>query len=147
MKKEVVVDKKNNSIQYFEGDIRLSNFHLNDIVAIGEVTMNVGPFADDHFIMIITKSRMWNRISVNAIGFDKLISTIGSQLDITSFIRLANRVDFKSRIIYPKYLEGKEFIKLQLISPKNWIEKISILLGIKEKYKIVALSDVTNLLK
>ncbi len=85
MKKEVVVDKNTNSIQYFEGEIRLSNFHLNDIVAIGEVTMDVGPFTNDHFIMIITKNKMWNRISTNAIGFDKLISTIGSQLDITSF--------------------------------------------------------------
>ncbi|WP_339810151.1 hypothetical protein [uncultured Imperialibacter sp.] len=142
MKKGVVVDKESSSIKYYEEETLLFGFEFSDILAIGEVTTNQVPFTDDHFLLFITKNKSWNPIPTDANGFDILTDYVGSKLNIVSFIQLANRTDFKSRIVYPKNLEGKEFIKLEPIPSENLIDKVSFWLGLKDKYRIVAISEV-----
>lgn len=142
MKKEIIVNKESNLIKYFWGDDLLLDFNLDNILAIGEVTTDQGPFMDDHFLLFITNDKMWNPIPMDAIGFDILTHHVGAYLNIISFIHLANRTDFKSRIVFPKELEGKDFLKLEPIPPKNLIHKIGMWLGIKDQFKVIALSEV-----
>ena len=85
---------------------------------------------------------MWTPIPTDAGGFDDLTNYVSAKLGVNSFIQFANLTEFRSRIVYPKHLESKGFIKLERMKAKNWIENIGYWLGVKDRYKIIALSEV-----
>lgn len=102
MSKKVVIDELNGSISYLVNEEILSNFKLDDIIGIGEVVTDWGPFMDDHFLMFITKSKIWHTIPTDAKGFSELTNFIGNSLGILSFVQITNVTRCKTRIIYPK---------------------------------------------
>lgn len=89
MSKKVIIDKLNESITYLVDEEILFDFSLDDIIGIGEVVTDRGPFMDDHFLMFITKSKMWHTIPTDASGFSELTNFVGNSLDILSFVQMA----------------------------------------------------------
>ena len=147
MSKKVTLDPETGSIKYYYHQTLIVDFTLDDVVAIGEVAADKGPLGEDHLLVFITNAKIWKPIPTDATGFDQLLSYVGSNLDITSFIQLANYPGTKSRIVYPRSLEGKEFMEIRKMDPKNFGERISMWLGLKPKYRLIALSEVYDKIK
>lgn len=77
---------------------------LDEIRLIGEMTNQLGPFADDYFICFAKDSSGWSEASYYADGRDEFLRAIGDHLQTRLELRLTNSTDFASRILWPEHL-------------------------------------------
>jgi len=78
---------------------------LNDICVVGETTNEDGPFADDHFIVLIDKHG-----NECTIGFEdgaaKLLSELSHELEFDSDTFLGLSTSITSVVLFPAQLRG-----------------------------------------
>lgn len=100
-----------------------------------------GPWFDDHFLMFISKDKLWHLIPMDVEGMNDLIKVIGLRFDISSFVQMANITVFKSRLIYPKTFEGMEYLSLQKIEAKRFWNRLVMSLGLKSNERMVVTEE------
>ena len=77
--------------------------------AIGEYTTATGPFLDDYFIVFVTdESDRWYEASFYADDRDLFLSALSKLLGDEINPGLCNSTNWKTRVLWPKRLEGEE---------------------------------------
>jgi hypothetical protein len=79
---------------------------LNDVLIIGEMTNEMGPFSDDYFLCFVTSEPEWLEASFYANGSDAFITALCERLGPFQF-RLNTSTTFASSILWPPHLAGK----------------------------------------
>ena len=80
-----------------------------DICAIGEYTTAGGPSVDDYFFVFVTdRGAAWYEASFYADGRDEVLSRLSKLLGEDLTTGLCHSTSWKSRVLWPKTLEGKE---------------------------------------
>jgi hypothetical protein len=76
---------------------------------IGEYTTAAGPGLDDYFFVFVTDdSESWFEASFYADGGDSFLSELNKLLGAEIRAGLCNSISWKTRVLWPKTLEGEE---------------------------------------
>lgn len=146
MKKEIIIKEGSGAIKFIEGSIVISDFNINVVIAIGEVATATGPFQSTHYLLFITRTKFCHSIPTDSNGFNNLIEYVGSTLDISTFIRLANVTSYKSRLVYPKEFEGIEFMKTQVIKTRNILDRLLMMVGLRDSRQVIMTTEAQKII-
>lgn len=96
---------------------------LEEIVLIGEYTTPEGPSGDDHFIYVLDS--FGNQLTFELSESDVLswLREIGTKAGADTSLRLCDRTDFSSRVIYPAELQERPLFEYKKIG-KSLLAKI-----------------------
>jgi len=83
---------------------------LDKILVIGEMTNELGPFADDYFFCFVIGRGRWVEASCYADGFEEFFADLCAMLGPLQ-LRLCNSATFASNIIWPNHLAGKPMFR------------------------------------
>ncbi|GEM_PF-1922508 len=89
---------------------------VDQIIIIAEYTNENGPFCEDHFIVLITENGSVYEMPACQLSIDdqaKLITFLCSPM---VFNELIGSTTFTSRCIWPKDVEGREFLDFKCVS-------------------------------
>jgi hypothetical protein len=104
---------------------------INEIRCIGEYTNSDGPFADDYFIVFLTKDYTYTG-SFYANDCLKVFKDLRLILQYELDLTLACSTNWASNILYPNELAGKPLYSGTYTKPKNTIGKIKEFIAGKE---------------
>jgi hypothetical protein len=81
-------------------------FLINDIKAIGEMTNEWGPFAEDYFLCFVTTDDgRWREVSMSLLTED-LQEHLEQRVGAPFSFQLANITTFASNVLWPPHLAG-----------------------------------------
>lgn len=146
MRNRVTFDDKLKTAEYYLGQSGPIKIELNQVLGIGEFTTSDGPLSDDYNLVIITP-HIWFAIPMDSDGITGFIKWLEVEFKTEIKTALANSVAENSRMIYPKQLMDKEFIKCEQYKPKNWIDSLKVQLSIKPDKILKLHSDINDILK
>lgn len=137
MAKDSVSVSINNDMILWENEGKsITNFPINNIKVIGEYTTSEGPFIDDWFFVFILSADEIKEISAFAEGIHEVLIYLGKIKDAEIYGQLASSTQWKTRVIWPRIIEGQELYERNEFSPQNMWEKIKNKLGPKKFYEI-----------
>lgn len=99
---------------------------IETLVLISEYTTNEGPSIDDYFLVFVTVEEgqfYFSTCSFYADGRDEVVSTLGERLGSPIELGLANSTDWKSRVLWPPELAGKEYFTFKEVPAETFREK------------------------
>ena len=108
---------------------------LNEVAVIGEYTTDVGPYFDDWFLVFITRTGEWSRISIYADGIEELKRYL-SQLFHADFsgYHLTGSTVWQSYITYPFEIAGSPVFTLTppkgYKTPDTFFRKLQAAMGL-----------------
>jgi hypothetical protein len=86
---------------------------ISDIRLIAEFTTELGPWADDYFLVFLTAPENgWHEASFYAEGRDEMLDRLGKTLGVELELGLCNSAVFKTRIIWPLHLVDEALLIL-----------------------------------
>jgi len=100
---------------------------VTDIVMMAEFTTDEGPYLDDYFLVFVTienSKKYFATASFYADGSDEIIRQLAEQWTVDIELRLFNSTDWKSRVIWPPALAGKEYFEFREIQPNSLLAKL-----------------------
>lgn len=77
---------------------------VSDLVAIGELTTQDGPFEDDHFLVFVPRNQAWREVALDVVGVSDTLADLSKELGEKLELSLANSTDFSSRVLWPPEL-------------------------------------------
>ena len=112
-----VVDKSP-QIETVEGRLRYGGDHvpweivIANIAVIGEYTNQNGPYAVDYFLVFMERGHtQWYEASFYAHGRDEALKSLAIQLGAELECQLSHSTDFRSRVMWPSALAGREMFQ------------------------------------
>lgn len=98
---------------------------LSELEIVGEYTDPNGPYVDDYFFVFVTRpNHKWNEASFYAEGRDEFLQKLGLMLGAEIHCDLADSVDYKSRVMWPKELEDKPLFDFVPVESSGLLERI-----------------------
>lgn len=79
---------------------------LNELALLGELATDRGPYADDLVVIFVVRDGRWFELPFDADGADELLVELARRLDVDTKLQLCNRVDWVSRVLWPRELAG-----------------------------------------
>lgn len=87
---------------------------VSDVTVIGEYTNEDGPFADDYFLVFVTRDDSgWFEGSFYGSGRDELVKELSVLLGSEISLELSHSTTFTSRILWPETMIGKALFDFQ----------------------------------
>jgi len=87
-------------------DARVQDIPVTAVAIIGEYTNEDGPFADDHFLVIVTRAGQCIETAVDSMGPDALV-LLGALLGQELSTSLDGQTTFNSRVLWPAQIADK----------------------------------------
>lgn len=87
------------------------SLHLNDILAIGEMTNHLGPFVVDYFFCFVTRDQRWVEASLYSDGWEDFFHTLSERFG-PLVPSLSNSATFASNILWPHHLAGQPMFRV-----------------------------------
>ncbi len=103
-----------------DNDLNPTEIESREIALLGEYTTSEGPFIDDHFLVVITTTGEISEIALDGPGSSSLLANLTEKLGSDLSLRLCNRADFSSAVIFPK-----QFLNEPLFVEKSADEDLS----------------------
>lgn len=130
-----IIELNGDLVLWHNEDVVFLQFHISDIVVIGEYTNSNGPWFDDWYLTFVLKSGEWKSVPVYAGNIDQLIEELCKRFDpLLGERQLANSTHWKSVVSFPIHLRGKELFKLVPATtyqkPANLFQKLLFSLGV-----------------
>lgn len=123
-------------------------FHISDIVVIGEYTNSNSPWFDDWYLTVVLKSGEWKSVPQYAGNIDQLTEELCKRFDpLLSERQLANSTHWKSVVSFPIHLRGKALFQLVTATtykkPANLFQTLLFSLGVtkSDTSKTIVLSE------
>ena len=112
-------------IKYSLPDGRGWELPLSQIKVIGEHTNSDGPHLDDYFFVFVLPDGSWHFASYYANGAESFYLELSSNLGCSLKFGLTKSTSLKSRVMWPKDLEGKDLFNLVPEPPsKNYLIRL-----------------------
>ena len=110
----------------FKGEPRW-RLSCDEMILIAEYTTNEGPYLDDYFLVFVTIEAgkvFFSTGSFYATGRDTALATLQERLGQPIQLELFNSTDWKSRVVWPPSMAGKQYFTFTELPPKNLIERL-----------------------
>jgi hypothetical protein len=98
---------------------------LDKIKLIGEYTTSGGPVNDDWFVVFMTSKDTWLQIPVYAKGIPEVLSYLCKYFNTDLTLALQSSAEWKTRIVWPEKLIGKQLWNIIETPPKTFKEKLN----------------------
>lgn len=85
---------------------------IDKIKFIGEYTTSAGPIADDWFFVFADTVDQWWQVPASAVDHETFWIEIGEKLKCELAPGLFSSTTWRTRVIYPKALEGQELFNV-----------------------------------
>jgi len=120
------ISLRDGSVRYWGGSEPSWEMPLEDIAVIGEYTNQSGPVLDDWFLVFVSRStRHFFLAPYYATGIDQLRSGLSAVLNSPLPTSLANSADFKSVVLWPSQLAGKDLMQFSPVVPSGLIARVT----------------------
>jgi len=143
-----IIELNGDLVLWHNEDVVFLQFHISDIVAIGEYTNSNGPWFDDWYLTFVLKSGKWKSVPLYAGNVDQLMEELCKRFDpLLRERQLANSTHWKSVVSFPINLRGTELFKLVPATtyqkPANLFQKLLFSLGLtkSDASKNIVLSE------
>lgn len=122
---------------------------IDSIVLIAEYTTDEGPYVDDYFLVFVTLEHAtlyFSTCSFYATGRDEVLATLQERLASPVQLELTASAEWKSRVVWPDKMAGKDYFVFNAVPSQTFTEKIKKrLLG--ETYEYSISNEVQEYLK
>jgi hypothetical protein len=105
--------EKNKLILEIDGE-QVININIEDIIGIGELTLEADPVSDDYFLVIISKGLKHYEIPFSHMEVVETYRRLQDIFDFTVDNGLASSVEFRSIGVYPWKIKNKPLFSLGL---------------------------------
>jgi hypothetical protein len=143
-----IVELNGDLVLWHNEDVVFLQFHISDIVVIGEYTNSNGPWFDDWYLTVVLKNGEWKSVPQYAGNIDQLTEEFCKKFDpLLSERQLANSTHWKSVVSFPINLRGTELFQLVTATtykkPANLFQKLLFSLGVtkSDTFKNIVLSE------
>ncbi len=113
---------------------------IEALVLIAEYTTAEGPMVDDYFLIFVTVETgkfFFATCSFYANSRDEVLATLQKQLQSSFALDLSASTDWKSRVVWPSEIAGKEYFTVTEVIPQKLSQKVKkALLGPDGEYAI-----------
>jgi hypothetical protein len=149
-----IIELNGDLVLWHNEDVVFLQFHLSDIVVIGEYTNSNGPWFDDWYLTVVLKNGEWKSVPQYAGNIDQLTEELCKRFDpLLSERQLANSTNWKSVVSFPIHLRGTELFQLVTVTtykkPANLFQTLLFSLGVTKpdtSKNIVLSEEVQKLL-
>ena len=87
---------------------------VSEVTVIGEYTNEDGPFADDYFLVFLSRNESWwFEGSFYGEGRDEVLHELSTLLGSEISLGLSHTTTFTSRILWPEKMRGEAFFDFQ----------------------------------
>lgn len=136
----------NQKIYWDFNDNNLLEVEIASIFAIGEYTTVHALHRNEWFFVFILNKKESLQISAYALGMHEVLVELSEILGSEITGKLAMASDFKSNVIYPKQLAGKELYELRIIESKTWFDRFRARMGFGNPLELVLKEYVIELM-
>ena len=94
---------------------------------MAEYTTNEGPYLDDYFLVFVTVEEgkaFFSTSSFYAEGRDGVLASLQEKFGQPIQLELFNSTDWKSRVVWPLSMAGKQYFTFTELPPKKLIESL-----------------------
>lgn len=130
--KEHKVIIKDGTLCYLHKEDFVFELDLKTVMLIGEYTNDQGPFFDDWFLLFLDHENQSFQVSMYAENIENVLSELIKTFDFERNLGLVNSSDWKSIVLWPETMKGKEFLQLISVEPSNTVGKIMSFFGMKQ---------------
>lgn len=143
-----IIELNGDSVLWHNEDVVFLQFHISDIVVIGEYTNSNGPWFDDWYLTVVLKNGEWKSVPQYAGNIDQLTEELCKRFDpLLRERQLANSTHWKSVVSFPIHLRGTALFQLLTATtyqkPANLFQKLLFSLGVAkaDTSKTIVLSE------
>ena len=111
---------------------RIVEIPICKIKLLAEYTKDSGPWREDWFLIIYYDQSQYFEVSMYADNIEETINELGKRLSTELDFNLANSTGWKSYIIYPSELKGRDLWKIIKMKPESFLDKLKALVGINK---------------
>jgi hypothetical protein len=98
---------------------------VSEVSVIGEYTNEDGPFADDYFLVFLSRNESgWFEGSFYGEGRDEIVQELSSRLGSAISLELSHSTTFTSRILWPEQMTGEALFDFR---PKRFFKNHQVL--------------------
>ena len=113
-------------------------FDVTSVTIVGEYTTPSGPFADDHFLVVVLRSGEIVEMTAGTEESVKAVAALERQTGAKVAFGLANRTDAASRVIYPPALAEKPLFDF-VVGPRGFA-------GLLKRIRDFGVEEITGVL-
>ena len=135
---------ENDKLYWDVNEQNLLAIEIASIQVIGEYTTIHALHINEWFFVFVLSSEETFQVSAYATGMNDVLSDLCSRLQAELHPKLAQDKDFKSNVIYPPALAGKEMYELRVIESKTWLDRFRARLGFGNPVDLVLRDEVLN---
>ena len=106
-------------ISYSSNSFGEWHLSLGDLKIVGEYTNQDGPYAEDHFLVLVDQNNKIFEVPISAEGLDDFLLSIHDKLDCRLDLKLNLHVDFASRVLFPVELNELPLFVLKEVRPSS----------------------------
>lgn len=136
---------KNQKIYWDFNDNNLLEVEIASICAIGEYTTVHALHRNEWFIVFVLQNGDNLQVSAYADGMQQVLTELSATFGTEIKGKLAQETDFKSNVIFPSSLVGKELYELKVIESKTWFDRFRSRLGFGDPLELVLKQEVSEL--
>lgn len=136
---------KNQRIYWDFNDSNLLEVEIASICAIGEYTTVHALHRNEWFIVFVLQNGDNLQVSAYADGMQQVLTELSATFGTDINGKLAQETDFKSNVIFPSNLVGKELYELKVIESKTWFDRFRSRLGFGDPLELVLKQEVSEL--
>ena len=122
----------NNNIILEVNGIVIKEIPIKQIKVVVEYTNDKGPFLDDWYVLIYYGLSDFFEMSMNTNRIEEMLKELGIALNIELYGSLADSIDWKSNILYPKRYSGLPLWIRQKAEPKTIWDRVKSSFGLSE---------------
>jgi len=115
----------NGTLSYHSGGYGSWELPISEITLIGEYTNEDGPFADDYFLVFLSRNNGgWLEASFYGDGRDEVLKELSTLMGTGIACGLCHSTTFASRVIWPEEKSGAELFDFQ---PAGWLKNRQVI--------------------
>ncbi|MGH9703664.1 MAG: hypothetical protein ACRD4K_09835 [Candidatus Acidiferrales bacterium] len=125
---QLVLNPRHTALEYWRPDGQLLwECPLRPIVLMAEYTTSEGPFVDDYFLVFVSKENekyYFATASFYSDGREALIDYLSKKWGVRVELGLANSTGWKSRVVWPPEIAGRDYFSSSEAQPGGGLEKL-----------------------
>lgn len=129
-------------IRYVVNAVEVLQIDIAAIRVIGEYTTIHALHKNEWFLVLVLAGEEMFQISMYAEGMNEVLTHLSNTLHSDFALLLEDERAFKSNVIWPEKLAGKELYELKIIESKKWFDRFRVRMGFGNPVELVLRDEV-----
>ena len=129
-------------IRYVVNAVEVLVIDLPAIRIIGEYTTIHALHKNEWFLVVVLEREEMFQISMYAEGMNEILTHLCATLNTDFTLLLEDERAFKSNVIWPEKLAGKDLYDLKIIESKKWFDRFRVRMGFGNPVELVLRDEV-----